>query len=348
MKRKGSPKASLNDVAKAAGVSRTAVSYALRNYPSVSKETRERVQAIAKKLGYAPDARIVSWMAKMQQAKSKDLLPIAWLNTHTEEEDAWRKHAYLTPFLEGASERCQSLGYRLEEFWLRQPNLTMQRLSQIIYQRGIEGVIITYPATHVRLKWDCLAGVGLGGALLAPRIHRVTSDYYFNMKMALKVLKRYGYRRIGLFLSKYAIHFSHRLEETVAYNFVETTPPKDRVPTLIHYERDEKSIRKRLGEWLRRYRPEVIVCANNSVLGWIEALGLRVPQDIGIIHLSLDDDVLDWAGIHSHKRIIGAAAAEWVISMIHNHRFGVPESSMSMLVRGTWQTGKTLLTPRPL
>jgi LacI family transcriptional regulator len=346
VKKKGSPKPSLNDIAKAAGVSRTAVSYALRNYPSVSKETRERVQAIAKKLGYAPDARIVAWMAKMQQAKSKDLLPIAWLNSDAHEEDAWRKHAFLTPFLEGARERCQSLGYRIEEFWLRKPKQTMQRLSQILYQRGIEGAIITYPATHVRLKWDYLAGVSLGGALLAPRLHRVTTDYYFNMKMALKVLKRYGYRRIGLFLSAEGLRFSHRLDETIAYHFVATTPPADRVPTLTYTNKDEVTGQKNLVAWVKRHRPEVIVCANNHVVSWVEAMGLRVPQDIGVIHLSLDDDVLDWAGIHSHKRTMGAAAAEWVISMIHNHQFGVPEASMSMLVRGTWQTGKTLLTPR--
>jgi LacI family transcriptional regulator len=307
---------------------------------------RERIQSIAKELGYAPDARIISWMAKMQQAKSKDLLPIAWLNTHTHEEDAWRKHSYLTPFLYGARERCHSLGYRIEEFWLRQPNLTMHRLSQILYQRGIEGVIITYPANHVRLKWEYLASVALGGALLAPRLHCVTTDYYFNMKMALKVLRRYGYRRVGLFLSKEGLRFSHRLDETIAYYFVATTPARDRVPTHTYSSPDEEVIRKEFIDWIRRYRPEVVICANNNVVRWIEATGLRVPKDIGVVHLSLDDDVLDWAGIHSHKRTMGEAAAEWVISMIHTHRFGVPDSAMTMLVRGTWQTGKTLMTPK--
>lgn len=50
--------ATSRDVARAAGVSRTTVSFVLNNAPSarISAETRQRVLAAAKKLGYVPDA----------------------------------------------------------------------------------------------------------------------------------------------------------------------------------------------------------------------------------------------------------------------------------------------------
>ncbi len=284
-------------------------------------------------------------MAGIQGAKTKELLPIAWLNT-SNEKDAWTKYKYLSPFLEGARERCLLLGYRIDEFWTRQPGMTMRRISQILYQRGIDAAIVTYPARHVRLKWDHMACVALGGALLAPRLHRVMGDFNFNLTLALKVLRRYGYRRIGISQSEGVDQFTQRIYRSIAYHLLATSESSDQIPPLFYIGISEDEAKNKLAPWVRRYRPEVIVSSDGRMVDWIRELGLRVPKDIGVIHLSLDEDVLDWAGIHSNKREIGAAAAEWVISMAQNHRYGVPKTGLITLVRGSWQTGRTLQTPK--
>jgi len=67
---------------------------------------------------------------------------------------------------------------------------------------------------------------------------------------------------------------------------------------------------------------------------------------ISIVHLAVDDDVLDWAGIHSLRREIGGTAVEWLVSLIRNRRFGVPKAPLNILMRGTWQTGLTLGTSK--
>ncbi len=80
--------------------------------------------------------------------------------------------------------------------------MTMKRLTRILYQSGIEGVIVTHPARHFRIDWDHLASVGLGTSLLAPKLHRVMADVTANFHLALKSLKRLGYRRIGICLAQ--------------------------------------------------------------------------------------------------------------------------------------------------
>ncbi len=45
----------INDIAKEAGLSKGAVSYALNGKPGVSEQTRERVAAIALQLGWTPN-----------------------------------------------------------------------------------------------------------------------------------------------------------------------------------------------------------------------------------------------------------------------------------------------------
>jgi len=93
MKKKKSSRASLGDVARVAKISKVAASFALKNRPGVSKATRERVLRIARQLGYAPDARAAVLMASVRGAKTKELLPIAWLNTDRE-KDAWQKYKF--------------------------------------------------------------------------------------------------------------------------------------------------------------------------------------------------------------------------------------------------------------
>ena len=99
--------------------------------------------------------------------------------------------------------------------------------------------------------------------------------------------------------------------------------------------------------WARRERPDVVVGHNSNLVAWAEAAGYRVPQDLGVVHIATDDDVSDWAGINSRREQIGAAAAEWVISLLQNRQFGVPETPANMVVRGTWHGGRTLLVPKP-
>jgi LacI family transcriptional regulator len=99
-------------------------------------------------------------------------------------------------------------------------------------------------------------------------------------------------------------------------------------------------------KWLKRYKPEVIVGHDSRLKEWAEAAGYRVPEDIGIALLAVDDDVLDWAGIHSRRRESGATAIEWLVSLMRNHQYGVPTTPLNILIRGTWQTGKTLIAKK--
>jgi LacI family transcriptional regulator len=336
---------SLGDVAREAGISRTAAGYALQNRPGVSPATRQRVARIARELGYIPDPRMAAWMSRVRENKTKDLIPIAWLNT-TYEQDAWRKYKFHSPFLEGARERCLQLGYRLDEIWTRQPGVTMRRVSQILYQRGIEGAIVTYPARHFQLKWDHLAGIALGGALLAPRLHRVMPDNNYNLLLTLKMLRRYGYRRIGICLMHFVDRLSHHVFRSIANDFLLAVPKSDQVPPLFYLQGDAV-LAKQLTTWMRRYRPDAIVGFDNKLLEWVQTNGDCVPEDIGIVSLAIDDDILDWAGIYSHRYRIGRTAAEQVISLIQNRQFGVPDSPFTILIPGEWRPGRTLLTPKP-
>ena len=52
---KGTSRVTISDIAKRAGVSKGAVSLALNDRPGVSDETRARILAIVKELGWSPN-----------------------------------------------------------------------------------------------------------------------------------------------------------------------------------------------------------------------------------------------------------------------------------------------------
>jgi LacI family transcriptional regulator len=343
--------ASLGDIARAAGVSRVTACYVMRNHPGPSQKTRDRILEIAQRLGYKPDARIGSWMAKVRDSKKKELLPVAWLSTHSDKK-AWDKYSFLSPYLRGASVRALQLGYRVENIWAYQEGIPMRRVSQIVRQRGIEGVIITHPVRHFHLDWNSLAAVSLEGSLLAPRLHHVMSDLFFKLLLGLKMARRFGYRRIGICLDQNVDRYSYHACRAAALHFHASTPKAERVAPLFYIwdtgpHPDPAKVGRIFKTWVQREEPDVVVGHNSNLVVWAEAAGYRVPQDMGVVHIATDDDVSDWAGISSRREQIGAAAAEWVISLLQNRQFGVPETAVNMVVRGTWHGGRTLIIPKP-
>ena len=346
---KSSPKTSIGDIAKAAGVSKATVSYVLRNRPGPSLKMRARVLEVAKERGYIPDARMGSWMARIRDSTSKALIPIAWLDTNWD-EGAW-KYKFLSPYLEGAQAKAAELGYRLESIWAGEPGMTMQRISRIVYHRGIEGVVVTHQTRHFRLNWNKVAAVTIEATLQSPRLHRATTDHTFNLLLALKMLKRMGYRRIGIFLERGVGRDSYNLCKAGAYHFQAGIPPAQVVPPLFYVSREKDTnrgeIQREFAAWVRAHRPDVIVGHDNRLVAMVQALGLRVPEEMGVAHIATDDDVADWAGINSNRREVGAAAIGWLVYLLQNRQFGVPQAAMNIGIRGTWHGGRTLLAPKP-
>ncbi|RRJ97549.1 LacI family transcriptional regulator [Opitutaceae bacterium TAV4] len=342
---------SMGDIATVAGVSRMSVSCALRNQPGVGAAQRERILKIAAELGYVPDARINSWMGRVRDTKAKELIPIAWLNTDPESRDCWQTYPYLAPYFEGAAVRCRELGYRLEQLWTQQPGMTNRRISQILYQRGIRGVIVAPPDRvhlgRIRLNWRHFAAVTFEKGIWAPHLHQVAQDFYYNTMLALKYLRRYGYRRIGVMLTRSVDRRSyHAIQAAVGY-FQSGIPQKERVMMLVMFDlRDRNRSSSDLAGWLRREHCDVVVGQHSQMREWVASAGYRIPEEIGVVHLAVEDDCLDWAGIWVHKREIGAGATDLVITLMQNNQFGLPTLSRDTLVRGKWHPGETLRVPK--
>lgn len=96
------------------------VSLALRHHPSISAATRERIHALAIRLGYRPDPVLQALVAY----RSKQAVPIfhgslAYISAWRDDAE-WQHLGTYRQYYESARERASELGYQLELYSLPQ------------------------------------------------------------------------------------------------------------------------------------------------------------------------------------------------------------------------------------
>ncbi len=117
-------------------------------------------------------------------------------------------------------------------------------------------------------------------------------------------------------------------------------PPSRRVRTFFEQD-DSTESESAFHKWRNKESPDVILTLYNTVRRWLKNARLRVPEDIGLIQLEWRSKSPDWTGMNQHNDIVGAAAVEMVIGMIHNHEIGIPDFPRATLIDSSWVEGTT-------
>ena len=331
----------MQQIAEAAGVSRMAVSLALRNSPKISAATGDRIREIAASLSYRPNPLVSALMTQLRSSKEvRKLSTLAYVTAHSTAA-GWRMPGPFASFYEGAKRRAEALGYTLEDWWLREPGMTDQRFSDILYTRDIHGVIIAPMPPGggtMALDWRRFASATIGYSLTGPNLHRASNDQYSTITLALRELRKLGYRRVGMAIPAES-------DERVKHNWSagmlvhqQQIAPEERVPSLLsngEFHRD-------FAEWFQVHRPEAILGVNERIVLTLSGLEVRVPEDVGFAHLALSSDDVEFAGVNQNSEVVGASALELVDAQLRRNERGIPEIARTLLVPGKWVSGPTV------
>lgn len=123
----------MDDIAKAANVSKSTVSRALSNDPRVNEDTRERIAEIARRLNYRPH-QVAQALAK----KSTNIIGVVipWVPRSVADP-------FFLEFLQGIGEVATANGYSLTL-----PNIArnqVEDLASIFNNNKVDGIILTEP-----------------------------------------------------------------------------------------------------------------------------------------------------------------------------------------------------------
>lgn len=337
---------SLGDIAKRVHVSRMTVSLALRNSHEISVQMREKIYAVACEMGYAANPQMSNLMAEVARVRNGVMRETLAFVTTEATEDGWRK--YDGEKFEIMKAYAAEKGYNLEPWWLSNPELSPERVNEILWSRGITGIIIPnisrklFENHHgtLPIEWNKFCVVEMGGGLRFPNVHQVLHDHYHGMFLALDGLEALGYQRIGFCVRcEDNLRTHHRW--TAAYG-VWLRLRKLNIKLLVCPELDEKKVKA----WIAANCLDAVLSPGiPAIKGW----GITNPRKIGFASLHLwGQEAKPVAGIDQEMAEMSYAAIDLLASQVSRKQLGLPEHSMRWLIPGRWVNGKTAVRVRKI
>lgn len=267
----------IRDVARAAGVSKAAVSYVLNGRPGVSEDTRRRVLAIVNELGYRPNSVARSLAGKRTQTLGLVIPHISDM--------------FYATIVRGVESEAAAHGYTLMlQTTQADPRRERQVVDAITSGRVDGAILMTY---HLKPSlFEALAGRGQVFVLLddpgaSPGLYSVNVDNVQAGRLATEYLLRLGHRRIAF------IHGSPRSRDTwLRFEGYRRALEAYGTPVVDDYVRTGEFRREGGAEATHSLMalsrpPTAILAANDHMaIGALEALGqlgLEVPGDVSVI-----------------------------------------------------------------
>lgn len=270
-------------IAEAAGVSRTTVSFVLNDVPDVriSPETRQRVLDAARRLNYYPDVT-----ARRLASGKTSTIALVW---HCGPDQCYQD-AFLPGFLQGITRAAHHYGYYVI-FRPIEPDEPGDGYVELARGRQTDGLIISGPRSDdpnlSRLHQDGFPLV-LHGWLRSADIPSTDVDNVCSAMTAVQHLLALGHRRIGMITNASLAYVASRQRLDGYRQALEQLGlPYDE--SLVQYgDFVEESGRAAMEPLLACDEPPTAIFAASDVvaMGALWALrdrGLRVPEDVAVV-----------------------------------------------------------------
>jgi LacI family transcriptional regulator len=298
------------DLAKRLGIARSSVSRALRNDPQISAAVRQRVQALARALGYEREAafEVLAQHRKGSHSGERRMTVgfLAGNDIHTAAN------------LVGARAKADELGYGVDLF--RLADYSASALQRMLLNRGIRGIILPILNDHQPLPdldWNRFTAVCCSVDAHHPPFHSVRVNVVSKVSMAWERMTRLGHRRIAIAI---AHSDSGPNELDMRRAGVALYHLRQQAGEFLLWDRpfaESASLRS----WLEQHQPDAVIVGNHSLLPPLDAHAAALGRPVS--HCCL----LPSPGrphLDSQPRVIGATALSILHQQIVENQHGFP------------------------
>lgn len=333
-------KINMRELAELAGVSVMTVSRALKNNPSISQPTRDKIKALAKEKGYQINPLVSAQMASIRARRRIKYEATIGLLIHTPKEGLW---IGASKVIDGIKERCSELGFKCDAFDLADKDLQRQRVNAILKSRGIRAIVeapMIDDLTHYDIDLSDLVVISSNPGTLPQTFHRVCPDHYGNMDLLLRKIQKSDFRRPGLMVPR---DIDDRLNHlwTSRYLAFQQTEALGKIPPYMPPSTPDYSVRDFL-DWFNKYKPDILIVSSQELFEhrFFEKAGLSIPSDIEVAKININDPDKGFSGIDLLSKEVGASCVSLLSQLMYQNDYGKPEKPISMLVPGKWVPGK--------
>lgn len=325
------------------GLTQATVSMALRKDPSISLETRQKVEETAERLGYKLNPYVASLMSRIRAGKpAPERGSIAVLYDCEKPQDWMGTETFMAQH-SGIVKKAADLGFQVDTICVRAPNMVPSRIERMLHARGINGVVLPgsrkSAGENISLRWERYSVAAIAYDWALPWVDRVSTHHRHNVELAFRKVTALGYQRIGMCFPPEGwtgVDSSWRAGFYLANSLL---PRSRQIPPFVGKpgETPLSVFRK----WLERWKPDALICLIGHEMEYLQQLGLKAPHDIGVACVNRPINS-QFAGVSENHHYVGAIVAELVISGILRNDYGKPDHAKLILVEGEWAEGETL------
>ena len=298
-------KATINDVARLAGVSIKTVSRVINNEPNVSDSTREKVRVVVEQLDYRP-----SPSARRLASNRSFLIALLYDNPSAN---------YIMNVQQGVLDSCKEHSYDLLIHPCDyQADDLDKEIGMLLRKSRVDGVILTPPLSDMNSVIDVLKEQSVPYSLVAPTTHdNDQSSVYCDDEKAAFQMTEYlisqGHKKIG-FVEGHPNHGASKkrlcgFEKALEKNKI--TIPQDYIQKgFFDHESGMNAGRAILQ---LDDKPSVIFASNDDMAAGVihaaNSLEIKVPQELSVV--GFDDSPVStqlWPPLTTIKQPIEAMA----------------------------------------
>ncbi len=330
------------ELARFAGVHVSTVSLALRNKPTISPEMRERVRAIAQRMGYVRDPVMQRYIATREASRRSllrgNLAFVAFADRCGGDVSNENDGLFL-------STRTAALGhgYKLDRFWMRESVREQQGFWRMLFHRGIRGVLLDVSralcSSGLRSDFSRFSVVIIGDRLEGSGLNAVVHDYAWCLREAVCLAEARGYRRIGFVVVAKGSPGLAALRELVSAGRLDQVITSPGVYELPHDNGEgRRTDDTEFEKWILDKRPDLLISIDCAAGSWLQVAARKNPTRLA--HVSLGNWGGEGTARFSYDQAgMASLAIESLTNQLRGGQAGTTEVERTVFLPGVWQDG---------
>ncbi|QBP42657.1 LacI family DNA-binding transcriptional regulator [Paenisporosarcina antarctica] len=320
----------MDDIAKLASVSKSAVSLALSGKAGISKETREKILKIVKETGYIPRS-----MVKAEQVyRMNNSLRFLAIIDSTFVLEQYNKQPFFMELIHYIEEQSRLRGYSL--LFSTIDISQFERDIRVLQKESEHNGIILLGTNLNKKQIEAVLAIQKNLVVLDNLVDELEVDFVvmnniMGAYQACSYMVKQGHKHIGYVQSDFRMHnFESRkkgfekAQNDLGFQLAEEDIFVLSPSILSAQEQFQKQIKERIKN--NKALPTALFCENDylaiSVIKSLNELGLRVPEDISVVGFdNISESVIispELTTVHVEKEMMATKAVEQVIRLINN------------------------------
>jgi LacI family transcriptional regulator len=93
---------------------------------------------------------------------------------------------------------------------------------------------------------------------------------------------------------------------------------------------------------IKKHKPDVVLTNKIELYAAMIESGLRVPEDVGVVHIDWHDAIPHLAGMRQNNRVVGSAGVDLVVGQLQKNESGALEFPQVVHVESAWIDGPSV------